>query len=103
MAQNIVINAREDLPQTFRHYVYLLDAPLTCSQKGPTLLAPPIPDLYLDPTYCILHEIVGRVVGGARALNLGTSSSCFGGELEGNARGNRQLQYLAHSSRCGRG
>jgi len=35
--------------------------------KGPTLLAPPVPDLCHDPTYCILHEIVGRVVGGGTA------------------------------------
>ena len=44
-------------------YIYS-DAPLTCSQKGPTLLAPPVIDLYHDPTYCILQEMVGKVVGG---------------------------------------
>ena len=40
-------------------YIYL-DIPLTCAPKGPTLLAPPVPDLCHDPTYCFLHEIVGR-------------------------------------------
>ena len=42
----------------------IVDTPLTCAPKGPTLLAPPVPDLCHDPTYCILNEIVGRVGGG---------------------------------------
>ena len=47
-------------------YIYS-DTPLTCAPKGSTLLAQLVPDLCHDPTYCILHEIVGRVVGGGTA------------------------------------
>ena len=40
------------------------------ASKGPTLLAPPVPDLCHDPTYCILNEIVGRVVGALHMCDL---------------------------------
>ena len=47
-------------------YIYSVP-PLTCSPKDLTLLAPPVADLCHDLTYCILHEIVGRVVVGGTA------------------------------------
>ena len=60
MIQNIVINVVKTLLKHITITYIYSDAPLICSQKGPTLLAPPVPDLCHDPAYCILHEIVGK-------------------------------------------
>ena len=110
MAQNIVLNrecdaqatrctsacrarltygnkCRQDLAQTY------LDAPLACAQKGPTLVAPPVPDLCHDPTYCILDEIVGRW-GRHGRLILVRPVHVFGG----NSRDTREATVSSNSS-----
>jgi len=74
-------------------YIYS-DEPLTCSPKGPTLLAPPVPDLYHDPIYCILHETVGRWWGGYGSSILVRPVHVLGS----NSRATREATVSSNSS-----